>query len=91
MTFAPIRSFEPLDRATWERIRNNFTPAQAIVAGINFVDFRYGAGVIDAHTKCIWTTTKRRVVLSYKDGAVIASLSKVEDPACPSLARSLGN
>lgn len=85
--FDPIVRFEPLSRDDWEKIRRVFTAVQAITAGLNFVDHRYGAGVINEHTKCVWTRQKLRVVLFSRGGAYGASLSKEPDPSCPELAK----
>lgn len=81
--FTKIKSFEPLTRDKWDSIRKAFTPTQAIVAGLNFVDFRFGAGVIDDQTKCVWTRERRRVTIFVSNGAYGASISKLEDPSCP--------
>lgn len=83
--FDLIVSFEPLSRDEWEKIRRAFTAVQAIAAGLNFVDYRYGAGVIDEHTKCVWTRQKLRITLFSRGGAYEVSLSKEPDPMCPKL------
>lgn len=83
--FDPVLRFEPLSRDEWERIRRAFTAIQAITAGLNFVDHRYGAGVIDEHTKCVWTRARLRVTFFSRGGPYGASLSKEPDPACPKL------
>lgn len=83
--FDSIVRFEPLSRDQWEKIKRAFTAVQAITAGLNFVDHRYGAGVIDEHTKCVWTRSGMRVVLWYSHGTQGATLSKEPDPNRPEL------
>lgn len=82
--FAPIQRFEPLTANQWYEVYRCFTPVQAITAGLNFVDWRYGTGVIDERTNCVWTRQKLRVVLESKHNGYTASLSEQEDPSCPS-------
>lgn len=83
--YEPIKSFEPLTREQLRIIVKPFTAVQAIAAGLNFIDYRYGAGVINETTKCVWTRTKRRVTIFGSHGTFGASLSKDPDPACPEL------
>lgn len=85
MSFDPIQRFEPLTIEQLAVVRRCFTPTEAMVAGLNFIDVRYGVGVIDNQTKCMWTRSKRRVTIGYNGGGRIATISKVEDPNCPCL------
>ncbi len=82
--FKTIESFEPVDRQIVYMIGTALGQMACMVVGLNEVDVSLGCGVINDHTRCLWTKDGHRIeVWCSNDGGYGAARSKEIDPDCP--------
>ena len=76
-----IKRYERLTREQWERALFEIGPEIAMAAGLYYVDYRMGIGIIDDNSRCVWTRQGRRVTITYDEGRpVAAKIGKTPDP-----------
>lgn len=75
-------TYETIDQKTVNKIAQSLGLG-AIIARIRDVDISKGTGIIDNHTKCLWTKDGCRITFAIQHGTIIASCDKKPDPECP--------
>ncbi len=75
----PILRREPITQATIAMIGRQLGMG-AVIARIGEADPNKGAGVINDHTKCLWTKKGHRITITHEHGTTVASCSKEVDP-----------
>lgn len=79
--FKPIVTFEPVAAHIVNSIVASLGSTGAMIAGLTNIDLTAGCGVIDGHTRCLWTKEGYRVeVWMSSDGGFGASKSDEVDP-----------
>lgn len=79
-----VARYEPLKQETLEMISRVIGPVASMTAGLPEADIRRGAGVIDYHTKCVWTKDGHRITFEMLvGGGMLTSKSKFPDANAP--------
>lgn len=81
-----VERFEPITEDIFKQILDCFTPTARMIAGLNEVDLRRGAGVLSKDSKCLWTKDGHRVTVAMgQGGSFSAAKSKDPDPQAPEI------
>ena len=79
--YDPIRKYDELSKRTVRVITESFPGIQGLVLRLGDIDTARGSGVIDEHTRCVWTRDGHRITMSQgPQGTRTCAYSNWKDP-----------